>query len=438
MSLLFTNNATGTLASTLLVGGTSAVLSSGEGALFPTPSGGDTFTATLEDTSGNIEIVSCTARSGDTLTIARAQEGTSAQEFAAGTRLELRMTAGVLDALLQSVNAATTYAPLTHYSVNGLASEVLYDSEVVLQTTNQGALAQRASGQTSTVLGFKNSGGTTEGVVQSNSSGYLEMYNQQTNGNVQLTATDGTATPVFAFVGDPNGSAVSYYSGDQKILTTTNGALIYGENAGAPYNSFVSLFNSTGGTQLASIGYIGTVNELRIQSVVNSFPVGVYANNALGTLTQLFTGDPDGAFSAFFANAKKIETTADGVSISGTATQSTAPTDSAHLTTKAYVDTEVGNVTAQGALLNPNGYYIHPNGFTEQWGQVSVGADGAVVVNFSQPFSSIYTVVATVDSTSVNRTNNVTQVSGLSTSSFTLYNGDSVTRTFYWNAKGAI
>jgi hypothetical protein len=75
-----------------------AVLTAGDGAEFPTLGTGDYFYATLTSIGGTQEIVKATARVGDTVTIARAQEGTTAQSFAAGSRFESRVTAqSVLD-----------------------------------------------------------------------------------------------------------------------------------------------------------------------------------------------------------------------------------------------------------------------------------------------------------------------------------------------------
>jgi hypothetical protein len=55
--------------------------------------------ATLIDSSNNLEIVKCTTRSTDVLTVVRGQESTTARAYATGDRIELRITAGVLDAL---------------------------------------------------------------------------------------------------------------------------------------------------------------------------------------------------------------------------------------------------------------------------------------------------------------------------------------------------
>jgi hypothetical protein len=97
MSVKFANNAFGTLNAGINNSATSITLSSGQGARFPTLASGEYFYATLIDTSNNLEVVKCTARSTDVLTVTRAQESTTAQAFAIGDRVELRVTAAGLD-----------------------------------------------------------------------------------------------------------------------------------------------------------------------------------------------------------------------------------------------------------------------------------------------------------------------------------------------------
>ena len=99
MSVKFANNAFGTLSAGISASGTSITLSSGQGARFPTLASGEYFYATLIDTSNNLEVIKVTARSSDVLTAIRGQEGTTAQAFAIGDRIELRVTAaGLTDA----------------------------------------------------------------------------------------------------------------------------------------------------------------------------------------------------------------------------------------------------------------------------------------------------------------------------------------------------
>lgn len=107
MATLFTNNASAPIASTITSSATSITVASGQGAEFPVLAGSDNFTATLVDTSNNIEIVQVTARSGDTMTVVRGQEGTTARGYAAGSLLELRITAAVLNNFAQIAGAQT-------------------------------------------------------------------------------------------------------------------------------------------------------------------------------------------------------------------------------------------------------------------------------------------------------------------------------------------
>jgi hypothetical protein len=94
------NNAVGTLVSGITSSSTSVVLGSGEGAAFPALAVGDYFYATLVDTSNVLEIVKVTARAADTLTVVRGQDGTTAREYGVNSRLELRLTAAVINELV--------------------------------------------------------------------------------------------------------------------------------------------------------------------------------------------------------------------------------------------------------------------------------------------------------------------------------------------------
>ena len=84
MAVLYTNNANTTLASSITNSATSLTVASGAGALFPNPTSPDFFYCTLDDNAGNIEIVQVTARSTDTFTIVRGQDGTSGVAWNAG------------------------------------------------------------------------------------------------------------------------------------------------------------------------------------------------------------------------------------------------------------------------------------------------------------------------------------------------------------------
>jgi hypothetical protein len=102
MGIKLTNNAFATLAAGINSSATSITLTTGQGARFPTLAGGDYFYATLVDTSNNLEIVKCTARSTDVLTVVRGQESTTARAYVTGDRIEIRITAQTfIDALTE-------------------------------------------------------------------------------------------------------------------------------------------------------------------------------------------------------------------------------------------------------------------------------------------------------------------------------------------------
>src|SRR6267142_3540147 len=86
------NNAKSVLASSITNIATSATVAAGEGDRFPVLGASEYFYATLEDSSTNKEIVKVTARTADTMTITRAQQGTTAISFAATSAFELRPT----------------------------------------------------------------------------------------------------------------------------------------------------------------------------------------------------------------------------------------------------------------------------------------------------------------------------------------------------------
>src|SRR5215831_6163480 len=100
MTVLFSNNATSVLAIDTVAGSGTVTVPSGEGARFPAPTAPDYAMLTLEDRrTGQLEICKLTARTGDVMTVTRAQEGTTAQNFSAGATVSNRMTAGTLTGL---------------------------------------------------------------------------------------------------------------------------------------------------------------------------------------------------------------------------------------------------------------------------------------------------------------------------------------------------
>jgi len=99
-TVLFKNQAISTLIAAITAIDTELTVAPGDGALFPAPDVYEYAVVTLTDTgTGNREIVHCTGRTGDVLSIDRAQEGTSALPFDAGVEVAMHITAGVLEYL---------------------------------------------------------------------------------------------------------------------------------------------------------------------------------------------------------------------------------------------------------------------------------------------------------------------------------------------------
>jgi hypothetical protein len=158
MTVILKNNAFGFVASAVGNSDTTVTLQAGYGANFPTLSAGQYFYATISPTSGVSEIVKATGRTGDVLTVVRAQEGTSALSFTAGSRVELRVTAqSVIDAITDRVSLHDQASEISFVPTGGIsATNVQTALEEV--DTEKASLAQLAAGSGSSLVGFVQSG----------------------------------------------------------------------------------------------------------------------------------------------------------------------------------------------------------------------------------------------------------------------------------------
>tara|TARA_R110000737_G_C14326763_1_gene440674 strand:- start:134 stop:487 length:354 start_codon:yes stop_codon:yes gene_type:complete len=100
MAVKFSNNAATTLAANVTNSATTITVA--DGSVFPTLAGTDFTFITLEDVDSNREIVKLTAVSSNTLTIVRAQDGSSARAYSTNDKVELRLTAALLNAAVDS------------------------------------------------------------------------------------------------------------------------------------------------------------------------------------------------------------------------------------------------------------------------------------------------------------------------------------------------
>ncbi len=129
MAQLFTNNAVGYLLSSITNTSTTLVLQAGQGDLFPTISTASdyfmiTIYSTVNGTEYNHEIIKVHARTGDSLTCTRAQEGTLARPWAAGAPVECRITAKSMSTVSATALFATPPVTVSAASYTVLVTDI--------------------------------------------------------------------------------------------------------------------------------------------------------------------------------------------------------------------------------------------------------------------------------------------------------------------------
>lgn len=155
MGIKFKNNAATTIVTaTLNPSDTSVQVSSS--ALFPAAGAGDYFYATLSDaaTGNTIEIIKVTAVSGSTWTIARAQDGTSANTYISGDNVQLRLVAAILDNT-PKLDEANVYTGINTFSQTLISTGLTQTTNSLLgrSTASSGAVEEISIGSGLTLAG---------------------------------------------------------------------------------------------------------------------------------------------------------------------------------------------------------------------------------------------------------------------------------------------
>jgi len=188
MDVKFTNNGHSTLAASVATSDTSITVASGHGARFPSLSGSAYFFVTLIDASNNLEIVKCTARSSDVLTITRAQESTTARAFAIGDRIELRVTAAGLGAIYSEAVADAT--PAADSIVNSMiATDAVNADSIAANAVGASELNVSGNGSSGQVLASDADGTFSWTTVSADTPNYSFA---QLNGTPSFSAAQST------------------------------------------------------------------------------------------------------------------------------------------------------------------------------------------------------------------------------------------------------
>lgn len=284
----YKNNAASNLLSGITDTDLSLTVGSGEGELFPALSGDDVFFVTLSGTIG-YEIVKVTARSTDTFTIVRAQEGTTAKAFAMGDKVEMLITAGHFEDLRDN---SLRYDSLPTDPIAGLNAEKIdgiRSNEFHLKRTNLTLLDPLildfgSSNREDIVLNKQYAGvdNEWEKVVLLLSMSGANNSTVFTDSSIQQNTITGFGNAKISTAQFKFGSSSAYFdgSGDYLRLPYTSNLSLQGDFT---VEAWFNVTTFTGGPILAKDTY-GSNFDFSLQ-VANSTTLACYTNATYSNLT---------------------------------------------------------------------------------------------------------------------------------------------------------
>ena len=165
---LFTNNAATALAVAITPTDTVLQVVAGTSSYFPTPTGGDYFMLTLIQINNPevAEIVKCTSKTGDYLTVVRGQEGTQPQIFNISDNVQLRITASSLNLFSgDNIAANINFTPYSFVTATNVQSAI--DQTIDGVNSNSASISSLESSTGSSLIGYtEGASGTVATTVQ--------------------------------------------------------------------------------------------------------------------------------------------------------------------------------------------------------------------------------------------------------------------------------
>lgn len=282
MGVQIANNAVSTLSGSIDAVVTTMSVQAGHGARFPSAAvvSGTWFYVTLIDAANNIEIVKVTDRTVDTFTITRARDGTTAQAFAADSRVELRPVAALFNELpnrlivnadltdnsIESVKLKTI-AGLAPGTYGGATKHTVFTVNAKGQVTSVSeADAQITSYVEGTFTPELKFGGNSVGMTYGTQQGHYTKINRQVFVSIHVVLTaKGSSTGGVTIIGLPFAGSVNNVSTGSVfalvMTTTTDG--VYFEFSGAV--SALTLYSGgASGNAALSQGNINNTTTLKI------------------------------------------------------------------------------------------------------------------------------------------------------------------------------
>lgn len=271
MGQKFANNAKGVLNAGIASGDLSLTLQAGQGALFPTLGVGDYFYCTLVKKSTNAkEYIKVTARSGDTFTIERAKDGSTAIAFLVGDLVELRL---IRQSLLDIWNTPT----ITGGSIDGTPIGATTPSTGKF-TSFEATGALIASGGIMTTARLVDAVG-------------FDMKTRAADGIGVLRFLDSTAAYILGYVSTQNSGNLSFVTGSAAALGTDLSTQFVIEHAASSTRTVQVRGSAAGNPRIrASLGNLDIASIVELTSGGIKFPATQVASADVNTLDDYEEG----------------------------------------------------------------------------------------------------------------------------------------------------